>query len=114
MVKRMTEMEKQVREKMRGGTGPVEILHIFRQEELKGKARLFARMVIPPGSSIGYHVHEGEEEIFYILSGAGQVVEQGVSSRVGPGDAVLTGAGGHSIENQGEAPLELLAAILTC
>jgi uncharacterized cupin superfamily protein len=58
-------------------------------------------------------VHEGEEEIFYIQSGSGLVVEQGVSTRVGPGDAVLTGAGGHSIENQGEAPLELLAVILS-
>jgi mannose-6-phosphate isomerase-like protein (cupin superfamily) len=113
MVKRMTDMEKQVREKMRGGNGPVEILHIFRQEELKGKTRLFARMRIPPGSSIGYHVHEGEEEIFYILAGTGHVIEQGVSSDVGPGDAVLTGAGGHSIENRRDAPLELLAVILT-
>jgi mannose-6-phosphate isomerase-like protein (cupin superfamily) len=112
MVKRMAEMEKQVREKMRGGAGSVEILHIFRPDELAGKTRLFARMRLLPGSSIGYHVHEGEEEIFYILSGSGSVVEQGVTSLVGPGDAVLTGAGGHSIENTGDAPLELLAAIL--
>ena len=81
MVKRMADMEKQVREKMRGGKGQVEILHIFRQEELKGKMRLLARLRLAPGSSIGYHVHEGEEEIFYILSGTGRVTEQGVSSR---------------------------------
>jgi mannose-6-phosphate isomerase-like protein (cupin superfamily) len=112
MVRRLADMEKQVREKMRGGTGSVEILHIFHPEELAGKTRLFARLRLLPGSSIGYHVHEGEEEIFYILSGSGCVVEQGVTSPVGPGDAVLTGAGGHSIENKGEVPLELLAAIL--
>ena len=59
-------------------------------------------------------MHEGEEEIFYILSGDGLLTEQGVSSHVGPGDAVLTGGGGgHSIENQGELPLEILATILT-
>jgi mannose-6-phosphate isomerase-like protein (cupin superfamily) len=112
MVRKMADMEKQVRREMRGGKGTVEIQHVFRQEELKGKARLFARMTVAPGSSIGYHVHEGEEEIFYILSGSGLVVEQDVSTRVGPGDAVLTGAGGHSIENQGDTPLELVAAIL--
>lgn len=113
MVKRITDMEKEVRERMRGGTGSIEILHIFRPAELKGKVRLLARMRLPPGSSIGYHMHEGEEEIFYILSGVGLVTEQGVSSPVGPGDAVLTGGGGgHSLQNKGVEPLELIATIL--
>jgi mannose-6-phosphate isomerase-like protein (cupin superfamily) len=113
MIKRIADMEREVREKMRGGSGSVEILHIFRKEELKGKVRLLARLRLGPGSSIGYHMHEGEEEIFYILSGKGLVTEQGVSSPVGPGDAVLTGGGGgHSIENQDAEPLELIATIL--
>jgi mannose-6-phosphate isomerase-like protein (cupin superfamily) len=113
MIKRTADMEREVREKMRGGTGSVEILHIFRKEELKGKVRLLARLRLSPGSSIGYHMHEGEEEVFYILSGAGLVTEQGVSTAVGPGDAVLTGGGsGHSIQNQGAEPLELIATIL--
>ena len=113
MVKRSTDMEKEVRERMRGGTGSVEILHIFRPAELKGKTRLLARLRLPPGSSIGYHMHEREEEIFYIISGTGLVTEQGVSSPVGPGDAVLTGGGGgHSLENTGVEPLELIATIL--
>jgi mannose-6-phosphate isomerase-like protein (cupin superfamily) len=112
MIKRNTDMEKEVREKMRGGKGEVEILHIFRKEEMKGKMRLHARLRLPRGSSIGYHAHEGEEEVFYILSGAGLVTENGVTSAVGPGDAVLTGGGGgHAIENTGEEPLELIATI---
>ena len=106
-------MEKEIRQRMRGGTGSVEFLHIFRKEELKGKVRLLARLRLSTGSSIGYHMHEGEEEIFYILSGAGVVTEQGVTSTVGPGDAVLTsGGGGHSIENKGAEPLEFIATIL--
>ena len=113
MIKMKSEMEKEVRERMREGKGPVEILHIFRKEELRGRTRLFARLRLPAGSAIGYHNHDGEEEIFYILSGTGLVTEQGVSSHVGPGDAVLTGGGGgHAIENQGDEPLELLAVIL--
>jgi len=113
MIKRIADMEKEVRERMRGGTGSVEFLHIFRREELKGKVRLLARLRLLPGSSIGYHMHEGEEEVFYILSGTGVVTEQGVASAVGPGDAVLTGGGGgHAIENQGTEPLDLIATIL--
>jgi mannose-6-phosphate isomerase-like protein (cupin superfamily) len=113
MIRRISEMEKDVRERMREGKGTVEILHVFRSGELKGKTRLFARLCLPAGSSIGYHLHEGEEEIFYIISGSGLVTEGGEVSRVGPGDAVLTGGGsGHSIENAGAEPLELLAVIL--
>jgi mannose-6-phosphate isomerase-like protein (cupin superfamily) len=113
MIRKNLEMEKEVREKMRGGTGAVEILHIFRSAELKGRTRLFARLRLPVGSSIGFHRHEGEEEIFYILNGTGEVGEGEQSSRVEPGDAVHTGDGaGHSIRNTGPGPLEFLAVIL--
>jgi mannose-6-phosphate isomerase-like protein (cupin superfamily) len=113
MVKPGTAMTREIRERMRGGAGSVEILHVFRQEELGGAARLFARLTIPKGGSIGHHVHDAEEEVFYILSGTGFVTEDGVQTVVGPGDAVLTGGGaGHAIENRGDAPLVLVAVIL--
>ena len=113
MIRRSREMETEVRERMRDGTGAVEIVHVFRSKELKGHTRLFARLRLPAGSSIGFHRHDGEEEIFYILSGRGEVSEGGPAGPVGPGDAVLTGGGGgHSISNSGPEPLELMAVIL--
>jgi mannose-6-phosphate isomerase-like protein (cupin superfamily) len=113
MIKRRHEMEKEVRERMRDGAGAVEILHVFRSRELKGKTRLFARLRLQAGSSIGFHRHEGEEEIFYIISGSGEVSEGGPSSPVGPGDAVHSGDGaGHSIATPGPEPLDFLAVIL--
>jgi Mannose-6-phosphate isomerase len=113
MIRKNHEMETEVRERMRDGTGTVEVLHVFRSRELKGRTRLFARLRLAAGSSIGFHRHEGEEEIFYILSGEGEVSEGGPLSSVGPGDAVLTGdGGGHSIANNGAVPLEFLAVIL--
>jgi mannose-6-phosphate isomerase-like protein (cupin superfamily) len=106
-------MTTEVRERMREGRGTVELLHVFRHEELHGKARLFARLRLPRGSAIGFHRHEGEEEIFYILSGEGVVDDNGETKRVAAGDAVLTGGGaGHAIENQADEPLELMAVIL--
>jgi mannose-6-phosphate isomerase-like protein (cupin superfamily) len=113
MIKKNAEMQKEVREKMREGTGTVEILHVFRKEELRGKTRLFARLRVPPGSSIGYHEHHEEEEVFFIIAGRGTVNDNGVKTPVGPGDAVLTGGGtGHAIECTGSEPLELMAVIL--
>ena len=114
MVKTQKEMEREVRERMRDGKGSVEIVHVFKKEELRGRTRLFARLVLQPGSSIGYHIHESEEEIFYIIRGSARVNDNGVEKTAGAGDAILTGGGaGHSIECTGSKPLELLAVILS-
>ncbi len=113
MHKRASEMELEIKHKMRGGSGQVEILHIIKKEEFKGKARLFARLSIGPGCSIGLHEHIGEEEVFYILKGRGIVEDSGKRYEAEPGDAILTGGGAsHSIACIGEEPLEFLAVII--
>ncbi len=113
MVKREDQMTAEVRRQMRGGRGEVEILHVFGQEELKGRCRLFARLRLAQGCSIGAHPHENEEEAFYILRGEAQATEDGRAYTLRPGDAMLTGGGAsHSIENARAEPLEVLAVIL--
>jgi mannose-6-phosphate isomerase-like protein (cupin superfamily) len=113
MIKFSTEMAQESREKMRGGFGEIHFTHLFQKEELKGKCRLFSKISIPPGNSIGFHEHADEEEIYYILQGRGEVLDDDLLQKVGPGDAVLTGDGkGHSIKNIGDESLELLAVIL--
>ena len=52
MLKRMEDMAKEIRERMRGGNGTIQLQHIFTQDELSGKCRLFARVTLEPGSSI--------------------------------------------------------------
>ncbi|MEW5867186.1 MAG: cupin domain-containing protein [Bacillota bacterium] len=113
MIRKSEEMEREIRERMRGGNGAVEIRHVFREDQLTGKARLFAHLRLPVGASIGFHRHEGEEEAFYILSGRGVVDDNGAKHEVTAGDAVLTGGGaGHAIEAVGDQPLEMIAVIL--
>ena len=113
MVKRASEMEREVRERMRDGDGQVEILHLFKGEELTGKARLLARLRLQKNCSIGLHPHNDEEEVYYILSGNGVVADDGKEYAVAPGDAVLTGGGAsHSIRNNEDEPLEFVAVIL--
>ncbi|OPZ88823.1 MAG: Cupin domain protein [Firmicutes bacterium ADurb.Bin419] len=113
MIKRANEMVKEIKEQMRGGKGSVEILHIFKQEELRGKARLCAKITIAPGSSIGLHQHDNEEEIFYIINGKGMVNDNGNLSEVKAGDSIITGNGAtHSVENTGDELLEMMAVIL--
>ena len=113
MIKRKKEMQVDIRENMRDGEGKVEITHIFKKEELKGKARLHARVKLNPGCSIGMHEHSDEEEIYYILKGYGRADDNGTVVEIGPGDAILTGDGAyHSIENNGSEAMEFIATIL--
>ena len=113
MIRKSNDMVKEVRQRMRDGCGSVEITHVFKKEELKGKVRLFAKLVLEQNCSIGFHLHENEEEVFYILSGRGMVEDNGTKYEVEAGDAILTGDGaGHSVSNTGKEPLEIMAVIL--
>ncbi|TYQ12923.1 UNVERIFIED_CONTAM: mannose-6-phosphate isomerase-like protein (cupin superfamily) [Acetivibrio alkalicellulosi] len=113
MIKKAEEMVKEIKEKMRGGKGSVELVHIFSQNEFKGKIRLCAKITIEPGSSIGFHQHADEEEMFYIIKGKGTFNDNGNIKELECGDSVLTGNGAsHSVENTGEEDLEMLAVIL--
>jgi mannose-6-phosphate isomerase-like protein (cupin superfamily) len=113
MFRQANEMYREYKEKMRGGNGVTEITHIFKQDELGGKARLCAKITVNPGCSIGMHEHVNEEEIYYIIQGTGIIDDNGVKREVKPGDAVITKGGeSHSVENTGDIPLELVALIL--
>ncbi|MGI6211521.1 MAG: cupin domain-containing protein [Anaerovoracaceae bacterium] len=99
-------------ENFKGGKGPITFYHILEKEDFYGHARLYARIVLPPGSSIGWHVHEHETEPFYILSGAGDFIEASGRTRVGPGDVCTIKPGeGHSIENTGSEDLVFMALV---
>ena len=65
-----------------------------------------------PSDSVGIHSHDGEEEIYYILSGHGRSWDNGVWVHVGPGDATICRSGEeHSMECTGDEPLIYLACI---
>ena len=103
----------QAREHMRGGEGSVLLHHILQSENLPGNCRLFARVTLVPGSSIGEHEHKGEAEIFYILSGHAVMTDNGKTIQMEAGDTCLTNNGSHSIRCTGSEPVEVLAAIIS-
>ena len=103
----------QVRHEMRGGKGDVYIYHIVEKEELFGHARLFAKIVLPPGSSIGVHEHVGETEPFYIIEGEGLFVEpDGTETPVKVGDCCLIEPGqSHGMINNSDKDLAFMALV---
>ena len=99
------------RPNMRGGNGTVILEGLM--PELPAHCRLFSRIVLNPGTSIGYHVHENETELFAFVSGKGRANDNGTWIDVAAGDALSTGSGmGHSVENTGDEPLIIIAAIV--
>jgi mannose-6-phosphate isomerase-like protein (cupin superfamily) len=113
MIRKKSDMELEIKEKMRGGEGSINITHVFSQDEFKSNVRLCAKMTINPGCSIGEHSHFKEDEVYYILNGKGLVSDVGTEYEVNPGDSVLTGNGGsHSIKCIGNKPLEMIAFVI--
>ena len=113
MIRRSSEIREEHIHELKGGKGYIKAYHLLEKDELSGKGRFCAREVIAPGYSVGYHKHEGDFELYYILEGEGILNDNGVEATVRKGDVVRTGNGEyHSIENTGEKNLELIAVIL--
>ncbi|HML48091.1 MAG TPA: cupin domain-containing protein, partial [Clostridia bacterium] len=73
MIHRAQENGREVRNQMRGGKGDIVLEPLVCKQALPAKMRLFTKITVAPGCSIGKHVHEGEVELFYFQSGKGRV-----------------------------------------
>ena len=113
MIKRNGNYEKIIKKEMRDGTGEVLIEKFWDPEtELKANNRLFAKLTLEPGSSIGFHNHDNEEEVFVITKGVAEVDDNGNKDILYPGDTILTADGaGHSMKSIGDTTLEVVAVI---
>jgi len=69
---------------------------------------VFRKRALKPGSAIGYH-EKFEDEIYYVLSGRGQMTVDDKTFDVGPGTAVLTRTGSwHGLKQVGTDDLVIL------
>ena len=114
MIRKADECRIEYKEHMRDGDGTVQLTHfITGPEELEDKGRLFAKITLNPGCSIGYHVHEKDAELFYILTGTAEYNDNGEMRTVSAGDVTVCPAGtGHGIANRTDEVVELVAVIV--
>ena len=69
---------------------------------------VFRKRALKPGSAIGYH-EQKEDEIYYVLSGRGEMTMDGKKFEVGPGDAILTRPGAsHGLKQIGSEDLVIM------
>lgn len=112
MIRRGGEVTQEIRKNMRGGAGEVALSHLLTGEELAPRGQMYSILTLLPGASIGTHVHEGDRECLFVLSGEGCYDHNGTWETLSPGDVALTRAGeSHEVRNGGAEPLRLLALI---
>jgi len=91
---------------MKGGTGPVKAW-IANDGAVK-----IMKSVLPQGSSIGYHRHETNSEIVYVISGTATCTLDGMEETVQPGEVHYCPQGhSHGVANQGKADLVVLCVV---
>ena len=114
MIRNAADCKVEYREHMRDGNGTVKLTSfIAGPEELNEKGRLFSKITLNPGCSIGYHVHDKDAELFYIMKGTGGYSDNGEEKIVHAGDVTICSTGtGHSIANETDEVLELVAVIV--
>ncbi len=68
----------------------------------------FRKRVLHAGSAIGYHL-QTEDEIYYIISGTGEMQMNGKTFTVKAGDAILTRPGSsHGLKQSGKDDLTII------
>ena len=95
-----------IAQNMRGGEGSVQLV------KYADDVNSVVRITIKKGSSIGWHIHEGDQEIIYVISGKGICIEDDKEYELVPGFANYCAKGkNHSIKNIYDEDLELFAVI---
>jgi len=102
-----SEIERQTLPQFKGGEGA-----FFVKMFTDGAGKIM-RGTLEPGSSIGYHKHEGNCEIIYILSGTGKCLYENGEETLAAGDCHYCPDGkSHSLINGGEENLEFFAVVI--
>ncbi len=100
--------------KPRGGTGIIKSLSYLKSEDLHNAMQGFNVMELELNSSIGFHQHIGNEEIYFIISGKGLVQDNDKEEKVTTGDLIYTADKNyHGLKNIGDTPLIFVAFIVS-
>lgn len=80
----------------------------FRRVLYTGKNLQLVLMAIEPGGEIGDEVHDDRDQFFRVEKGKGEILIDGLRSKIKADDAIIVPAGArHNIRNTGDKPLRL-------
>ena len=113
MVTKYADREVFTREHMFDGAGSITNRVVATQETMYGKNRLFNHGYLEKGCEVGWHIHKGDGEVYYILSGEGEFNDNGTVVTVKAGDVCWPPDGeGHSLVCTSDETLEFIALVV--
>ena len=96
-----------------GGNGDVIIEHYIDEKLLNDCVVMYAKVILKPGCSLGYHAHNGNSETIVVLQGTADYNDNGTLMTLHAGDKVHCPSGeSHSIGNHADAKEDLLLQAL--
>lgn len=99
----------QEEQSMYGGAGTVQYRRALGPTVFKSPWAFVDHLLLPPGTSVGNHLHRGVAEFYYVMNGEGSITVRNETATIRPGDAVPVNLNeAHSIANNGNQPLELM------
>ena len=112
-IRRADERRVEIKTAVKGGPGQaVNVEVVAGESEMYGKGRLFNEITLEKDCGVGYHVHEGDGEVYLMLSGECEYNDNGVVTTIRPGDVTFTGDGeSHGITNYKDEPAKFIALI---
>ena len=113
-VKNMVTRREAIRkDNVQGGDGYILMMPILTQEELMGHGKLYNHVIIPPHCGIGWHIHTGNTEPYYVIKGHGVFTDKDGEHPVTAGDICTIPCGeGHAMRNDSEEDMEMIALII--
>lgn len=89
MLKNFLDAKKQTLAKSHDGTGEYDLFEIWKPADFSSNVDFIDRVVIPPKSSVGYHKHANNEEMYIVLEGQGEMKLNGKKVFIKKGDMIL-------------------------
>lgn len=109
MLRKTDNMQKMVLNRCHDGEGDLICQVVLDTADSQLGIRYMHHDWLEPGASIGEHLHQGTEELYFIVSGSGLMLLDGKCIPVGPGDVSLVESGHtHGITNNTKNLLEIL------
>lgn len=98
---------------VRNGPGLYQITMLANKEELRNMAYEMTMAVIQPGCGSGYHTHDKNCEVCFILEGELEARDDDVVTTVTAGDVTITKDGhGHCLLNKTDKPATIISLII--